>query len=65
MAAASSDSHEGVRFDHNHVRSYQLPSLFTCLGEERPGSLVVKILWDKHREEGTGVDEDALHRTFS
>jgi hypothetical protein len=26
---------------------------------------VVKILWDKHREEGTGVDEDALHRTFS
>jgi hypothetical protein len=42
-----------------------VPSLFACLGEERPGSLAVEIPSDKHREEGTSVDEDALHRTFS
>jgi hypothetical protein len=56
---------EGVPFDDNHARRNQLPSLFACLGEERPGSCVVEIFWDQHREEGTGVDEDASHRAFS
>jgi hypothetical protein len=32
---------------------------------DHSSSLVVEILWDKHREEGASVDEDALHRTFS
>jgi hypothetical protein len=64
-SAVCSVEQEGVRFDNNHVRSNQLPSLLACLGEERPGSLVVEILWDKNREESTGVDEDGLHRTLS
>jgi len=63
--AMCSVEQEGVRFDDNHVRRDELPSLLACLGEDHSSSLVVEILCDKHREEGASVDEDALHRTFS
>ena len=63
--AMCSVEQKGVRFNDDNVRRDELPALFACSGEDCPGALVVEVLRDEHREEGAGVDEDALHRAFS